>query len=130
MPTPPESARPLPAPAALENTEWRLVRLGNDLVQPASGRGSPHLILSSDGRRLSGFTGCNRLTGAYTIDADQLRFGRASSSEMACPQGMALEQDFLNMLAKVRGWRIQSVQLELLDGQRSRLAVFETSPAK
>jgi heat shock protein HslJ len=62
-------------------TEWRLTRLAS----------SPHLLFDPATRRVSGFTGCNRLSGGYTVEGDRLTFGPMATTRMACPEGMATE---------------------------------------
>jgi putative lipoprotein len=116
-----------PAGAApLQNTYWKLVELlGTTVVVPEKQR-EPHLILRADGRRLSGFSGCNHLAGSYALDGEKLSFGRAAGTLMACPQGMEQERAFLDALARVQGFRIGGGQrLELLDAEGSPLARFD-----
>ena len=113
-------------PAALENTYWKLVTLRGTAVQLAEKQREPHLILQPSGRRMVGSGGCNRLMGGYTLDGEQLAFSKAAGTMMACAQGvMELERSFLDTLPQVTSWRIDGQRLQLLDGQRTVLAVFE-----
>ena len=56
----------------LENTYWKLTRLGDAPVTVASQQREPHFILNPESRRVGGSGGCNRLTGSYELHGDQL----------------------------------------------------------
>ena len=43
----------------------------------------------------AGFAGCNRYSAPFRIDHDNLSFGPAISTKMACTEGMELERRFL-----------------------------------
>jgi putative lipoprotein len=125
---PPASAVPPQAsPASLENTYWKLVSLRGTPVQLTDKQREPHLILQQSNRRMVGSGGCNRLMGGYTHEGARLVFSKAAGTMMACPQGvMGLERALLDTLSQVASWRIDGQQLELLDGQGTVLAAFES----
>jgi len=54
-----------PARASLLETYWRPVEIEGGPVMIHPGTREPHLVLSSEGNRVRGFTGCNNLTGAF-----------------------------------------------------------------
>jgi putative lipoprotein len=113
------------SPATVENTYWKLTRLGGQRVGVARWPEEPHLILHPDSRRLSASGGCNRFTGPYKLEGEQLRFGRIAGTMKACADGMAAEKDFLAALGQVRKVRASRQQLQLLDGDDKPLARFE-----
>ena len=45
---------------------------------------SPFLSFTDDGR-VSGFDGCNQLSGSWEATADGVEFGQLASTRMACP---------------------------------------------
>lgn len=111
------------APAPLTGTYWRLVELRTDERTPVDPALGAHLVFE-DGR-VSGSSGCNRLTGSYTVQDDSLRFSGLAGTRMACaPPAMMLEQRFLAALEKVDRYRIEGEML-LLYGARGALARFE-----
>src|SRR5215472_18687130 len=130
----------LPAPAGefakerrtmpLENTEWKLARLGATPVQPASAQQQPSLVLDSRSQRVSGSAGCNRITGGYELQGDHLTFTKMASTMMACVSGMDTERIFLDALQQVRGWKITGDKLELVDATGQPLAQFQAHPMK
>lgn len=118
---PPRAASPL------ENTYWRLVDLQGRPVQLAEKQRELHLILQPAQRRVAGSGGCNRLMGSYQLDGDNLRFGQVAGTMMACPADvMVREREFIALLAQATRWRIVDGRLELVDGQGSLLARFES----
>ena len=110
--------------APLRETYWKLVQLGDKPVTAADQQQEANLVFHTEGSRVTGSGGCNRLTGAYTADSQTLRFSRVASTMMACTQGMETETAFLGALDKVRSWKINGQQLDLYDANGKPLARF------
>ena len=73
--------------------------------------------IAADGR-VVGSGGCNRISGAMTVDAARISFGSLVSTEMACaPAIMSQEREFLSALGDARLWRI--------DEQRDKLILVD-----
>jgi len=113
------------ATESLENTYWRLTRLGDASVPVVSPQREPHLLLNSETRRVVGSGGCNRLMASYELKGDQLTFGQMAGTMMACPEGMETEKAFLEALKQVSRWKIAGQDLELIDGAGNAVARFE-----
>lgn len=111
--------------ASLENTYWRLVRLGERPVTQPERQREAHLILHPADGRVSGSGGCNRLAGGYELDGERLTFGRMAGTLMACGEGMDTERAFLDALARARKARVLGQQLQLFDADDQPLARFE-----
>jgi copper homeostasis protein (lipoprotein) len=109
----------------LENIYWKLTRLGDTPVTVASQQREPHVILNSESRRVGGLGGCNRLVGSYELQGDRLTFGQMASTRMACLEGGATEQAFLEALRHVHTWKITGQHLELFDAAGTLVARFE-----
>jgi putative lipoprotein len=120
------STAPVPASSSPENSEWTLVRLGERAVTRSDKQRPPNLMMSSGQKRVSGFGGCNRFTGSYTLQGDQLKFGQLAGTMMACVEGMDQEQAFYKALGSASAWRITEQQLELLDASGKSLATFSS----
>ncbi|MGC3965034.1 MAG: META domain-containing protein [Rhodocyclaceae bacterium] len=112
------------APAALQDTYWRLTRLGHQSVRVADRNREPYISFK-DGGNVSGSSGCNRMVGTYKQEGDALSFGPIAGTRMACISGMDQEQRFLSALGAVAKWRIDGSHLELLDASGQSLARFE-----
>ena len=111
--------------ASLENTHWKLTKLGDAAIAVAPQQQGPHFILHPDTKRVSGSGGCNRFGGAYELSGDRLSFADMNTTMMACVAGMETEQAFNVALKRVRQWRITGERLELLDAKGTPLARFE-----
>jgi heat shock protein HslJ len=115
------------AQAALENTLWKLVKLGDQPITPTPGARESSFALASETHRVQGHTGCNRMMGSYTLQGNALHFGQLATTRMACPDGVGQnEAAFLKALEAAAQWSIQGETLELRDSQGARLAVFES----
>lgn len=112
--------------AALENTYWKLMQLGDQEVEVVSEQREPYLVLHSDEQRVAGFGGCNRLTGSYSLSGDDLRFSQMAGTMMACTEGMEHEQAFHDALGQVARWHIDRERLELYDESGKLVARFES----
>jgi heat shock protein HslJ len=115
------------AAVPLADTEWRLSQLGNLLPPPAAPGGSAiGMQLQSQNTRVVGFSGCNRMFGAYALDGESLKFAQMGGTKMACLEDdrMRLEQEYLRMFSTVAAWRITGRTLELLDGGGKVVATF------
>lgn len=118
------TAPPAAAPGP-EGGLWSLVALHGQAL-PALPLARVPMIELRDGQ-VAGTSGCNRLSGAYTLAGTSLRFGPVVGTRMMCPDGMALERDVLAMLGAVAGWRMQGAQLALLDAGGQPLASFASN---
>jgi copper homeostasis protein (lipoprotein) len=110
---------------SLENTYWKLARLGEVPIRVATEQREPHLILKSESRRVSGSGGCNRLIGSYELAGGRLTFGQLATTQMACQEGMDTEAAFMVALETVRTWRIAGQHLEMFDDAGQLVARFE-----
>ena len=109
----------------LENTYWKLTRLGGTPVPELPQQRGPHLILNPSTRRLGGSGGCNHVGGSYEVEGDRLSLDSLTTTLMACADGMDTEKDFLEALREVSKWRIAGPELELLDESGKVIAHFE-----
>lgn len=80
----------------------------------------PHLNISLANSRVTGTTGCNRLSGTLKADAHTLALGPLATTKMACLNAAgALETPFLQSLASPVSYQISHDQLLLWrDGNR------------
>lgn len=111
-------------PPKLEGVQWNLVSIGDRKVLP----GVPPDILLRDGR-LASSGGINQIFGDYALDGRALTFSLVGSTKMAGPpERMMQESDFLQALAQVRAWRMDSNCLDLLDAAGAAVLTFEPAP--
>ncbi|WP_370299202.1 META domain-containing protein [Abyssibacter sp.] len=114
------------SPSRLTATPWMLVSLAgttvDTLAKPAT------LVLEPATDQLYGHAGCNRLSGSYVLDGDQLSFSRLITTKMACAQGMDQEQAFLAALAATTTFRLEQGRLSLIGDDGAVLAVLMAEP--
>jgi heat shock protein HslJ len=102
--------------ASLTETYWKAVEIGGAPVTLQPRQREPHLVLTRKGDRVHGFTGCNRLTGAYELNDQGLRFKKMATTKMACtPPLNAQETAFLRALEATRSLHLKGDSLELKD---------------
>jgi heat shock protein HslJ len=107
----------------LAGTQWQLQALVDERLQTER-----PITLEFDQLRLSGFAGCNRFSGNYTLGTDaSLGVGTTSATKMACnEQRSQLEQRFLQKLQVVHQFSLNNGQLQLLDAQHKVLMTFNS----
>jgi copper homeostasis protein (lipoprotein) len=118
------------ATSPLQETYWKLTRLEGKPVIVAEKQREPSLVFRSEGNRVTGFSGCNNLTGAYSLKGAEISFNGVAATRMACIQGMDTEAVFLPVLGRVRTWKILGEHLELYDASSKMLARFEARALK
>lgn len=107
--------RPMTHDESLENTYWKLTRVGDATVEAVDNQREAHFVLHAEDSRVAGSTGCNRLSGSYRLENDALHFGPLATTRMACLQGGETEQAFLEALEAAATWRIEGQSLTLED---------------
>lgn len=122
------SAREALAPAGLLETYWRPVEIAGKSVTLAPDQREPHFVLTGDGNRVHGSTGCNRITGSFEESTDGLRFNGLATTRMMCPPPIAeLEAAFLKALNATTSHRIIGDAMELLDVSGALLMRLEAT---
>ena len=111
----------------IDGPTWRLTALrGLDAKALHVGE-EPVTARFQDGR-VSGFSGCNRFFGGYTLDGDRLVIGALAGSMMMCPEAsMTLEHAFTGSLAGTFQYAIAGQTLTLRSGTEPVLT-FEAMP--
>ncbi|BCG64138.1 MAG: heat shock protein HslJ [Methyloprofundus sp.] len=81
-------------------------------------------------KKLSGSTGCNQYFASYQhTEPNALQISQPGSTMMACFGGvMQQEQQYLTNLAKIRYFKVDHEQLQLLDKQQQTLLIFKLAP--
>lgn len=132
------AARPVPdSPAApagggsekLYAHRWTLTEAAGQPMTPTGDAREAHLLFSPP-NRLSGATGCNRLTGTFALaGTGQLTFSPLATTRMMCPEpAAAAEIRFVQALGTVKTYYVTDADLELRDGT-AVVARFRAAPA-
>ncbi len=106
----------LSAPAGPEGVDWLLLEAGGAPIAPMPPGQQARLLLDASQKKASGFAGCNSFFGGYELAGSRLTFGPLGMTRRACPnEETALEERFLGVLGRTRGWSIRDEELRLLD---------------
>ena len=127
--TPSAMTASTPKDSALTGTHWTLVSVeGAEGLKPMR---EAYIQFDAEKSAAYGCSGCNRMTGKFTLDGKKLHIGPMAGTRMACDEAsMKLEQAIHQALIKVDGYKINGNQLQLLQGEKV-LASFQVgSPEK
>ena len=99
--------------------------LGNYTVTLVDNENVPSndLMISFDGQtnKVSGFSGCNRFFGTYTLEGNAISFKGLGSTERYCKRFMDVEQKMMTMLSEANTFSINNGELTLLKDSKSVL---------
>ncbi len=126
---PDETCEQAKSDAGLENTSWRIVRLGKTDIAAKGGR-EPYLLLKEEESSFVATVGCNQLVGQFVRQGDRLGFKPGASTMMACPPPLDdWEARLTAALTQTSSWQVNGQALELLDDSGMQIALFEAMPA-
>ena len=109
--------------AQLLGISWVLTEINHTAPPAGIGEGEASIRFLQGGR-VSGFTGCNRFNGPYTLDGRVVHFGLLVTTRMACPVSANIEIPYLKALEDARQIDIQGDSFYLLNAAGSRIARF------
>lgn len=107
---------------------WKLVELmGKPVTMDSSSNKEPHIIFKDADNRFIGSGGCNDFSGTYELnDVNRIKLSQAISTQMACPNNMEIESQFLNILTMADNYNIVGDMLVLNKARMAPLARFKT----
>lgn len=109
---------------------WNLVELDGSPIAASNSESQPYIYLQTQGDKLSGSLGCNRLFGSYDLSGDSLQFHSLAATRMACAKmSMDSEEKILDDLKLVTSFQISGDVLSLKVDNRV-LAKFEPEKPK
>lgn len=112
--------------ASLTNTYWKLLEINEQPASLGAENKELHMILTGDGSKVRGFSGCNRFMGSYKQDHSQIQFGPLAGTMMACMEGMEQEHNFLRTLESSERFTISGEKLTLYDADNKLTMRFES----
>jgi putative lipoprotein len=115
---------------SLTETYWKLTEIDGRPAALGAGERELHMVLTSEGNHVRGFSGCNRFTGSYQWNESQLRFTPLAATRMACVEGMEQEQRFLDALGAVMRFSISGDRLTFYTGDERRILRFKAIALK
>lgn len=108
----------------LLNNQWKVVELAGKNIEQPKQTAAIYIRFSAADSKIDGFGGCNRITGAYQLNNQQLTFVQIALTRKYCKNDMELEAQFVKALRNTTLYKIEENSLTLLQGT-SRLAVLK-----
>lgn len=115
----------------LQDTDWKLTRLGGQLALRNTGGNEVHIMLHKEQNKLSGSGGCKNIVGTYALAQNRLEFSFSGTVALICPPEVIRQEEvFFNTLRATKQYRIVGEEtLELLLGNEV-LATFQAKKKK
>ena len=115
------------ANAPIVEKYWKLKTLeGKDVKMSANQEREIFFTLKSQENRVTGFAGCNSISGEYTLEeGNRIRFSNMATTMMMCPDVDVNESEYLKIFELADNYTINGDILSLNVGRRAPLAVFE-----
>ena len=120
------------ATKAITEKYWKLITLdGKAITAKENQEREIFITLNAKEKRVTGFAGCNNLSGEYTLeDGNRIRFKNVAVTMKICPDLDVNESDFLEIFELADNYTINDNVLSLNVGRRAPLAVFEAVTIK
>jgi heat shock protein HslJ len=109
-----QTTTPVPpaASAELAGTRWALEGSGD------KGADSKTTLEFLEDGKMSGFAGCNRMTGTYAVSGNRLTFGAIATTRKLCPPAMMdPETKYLAALARARRFALDEAGRLSISGE-------------
>ncbi|MGS2741732.1 META domain-containing protein [Sinomicrobium sp. M5D2P17] len=112
---------------ALASGRWMLDSFESKKVDSTNfGNGMPYLEFNKEEMRVSGFSGCNRLMGGFSlVEENGISLDKLASTKMAC-MGVNKESEFLAALDKADHFKVKDELLQLLSGKTELMTFTAT----
>lgn len=108
----------------LENTRWYLLEIEGDRDIVVLNDKAPFLELDFESLKAGGNATCNNYFCSYTIERDNLSFGKIATTMMMCQDETNQEHRFLQALSRIDSYEIRDNKLYLLENS-TVILVFE-----
>jgi heat shock protein HslJ len=105
----------VPKERPLEKTHWVLTELSGNAIANTSSR-KIFIQLDPATKGVSGFAGCNQLSGGYVLDGKNISF-KTITTRMYCQDEMKMEDDFIQAVNKINEYHIREHELSLKQGK-------------
>jgi len=102
--------------------EWIVVKIEKEKITTNAEK-APWIKLSEG--RVSGFSGCNRLIGSYSLEGKTLTFSQLGGTKMFCFDTQELEDKFMKTLSKTHFWKYKRGKLCLFDENKIVIMTLE-----
>ena len=118
---------PKESPNGITEKYWKLKTLdGKAITMKDNQEREIFITLRTIENRVTGFAGCNSLSGEYILEeGNRIRFKNVALTMKTCPDLTNTESEFLEVFELADNYTIIGDVLSLNVGRRAPLAVFE-----
>lgn len=111
----------------LEKTVWQMTGLNNAKGGVVSNGNSNKAILQFIDGKLTGTSGCNRLSAYYQVNGEAIKIAAVSMTRKYCGSKslMSQEQQLSNALSQVSHYQIRNNQLRLINAKGALMVSFK-----
>jgi heat shock protein HslJ len=104
--------------ADLAGGHWRPSSISLERLAPET----PVYVAFSDDGKVTGFGGCNRFFGGYTVSGNSIKIGPLASTRKGCPDTLNLEIEFFKALQGAETFEQTDAALVLIGPDGAKLA--------
>ena len=104
--------------ADLAGGHWRPSTITTESLAPET----PIYVAFSDDGKVTGFGGCNRFFGGYTVSGNSIKIGPLASTRKGCPDTLNLEVEFFKALQEAETFQQTDEALVLFGPDGAKLA--------
>ena len=116
--------------SSFEGLPWRLVSMPGQLPATIDALTQPANVQFESGR-VTGFNGCNRLTGSYTLNGNRIQLGTLAVTQMACVEpASTIENTFNKMFTGTLSFVLTGNRLNLATPSGTVLGFERASPTR
>ena len=108
----------------LQSSYWILLSLQDQQFEDNPETQTAYIRFEADGNELTGFTGCNRLNGRYSLSNGSLQLTNLATTRAMCPI-IEQENQMMAVLEKADSYEIAGDVLTLFH-QKTAVATFRT----
>jgi len=109
----------------LPDNRWRPMLVAGRPVVISGHQKEPWIVLDSKSSKLTGYGGCNRVSGSYkAASGGKLKFSHLAATKMPCPS-QTIEQALYDALERTASYRIVGRNLELYGSDGALVARLE-----
>lgn len=104
--------------------EWRLVSLSGKKAAKGESGHQLSLMFDNEFNKVSGYAGCNRFFGTFTIEQNNIQVSSLGMTRKFCAKKSELEASYTRALQQATQYVIEDNNLVLSDKQNKVIAVF------
>lgn len=108
----------------LLNNKWQVIELSGKKINKEVNGKTPYLSFDIEDSHYAIITGCNTMSGAFTLAENNIKLKNGMSTMIYCDD-MSVEDGFKSILMAIEKFKIEGTHLHLLDARNAVVAKLE-----